>query len=275
MSKSIATDRGVLGADLGATLWKLALPSDEGLRSAVFPAGDLEAIKDCVAQWKPRGITATGGGASRLGAEVAGVSVETVPEFQAWGAGAPALAALCGVELPPRYLLVSLGTGTSVLAVSPGGEVSRVGGSALGGGTLLGLGRLLLDVESFDALVALAARGDRRSVDLLVGDIYQGEETPLPRDINAASFAKLDSRRPEDLAHALMGLVGENVALICGQLVQAHDAGSVVYCGSTLSGNGPLEAILSEVTGFFGPRPRFLEGGAYCGALGAAVFGGV
>ncbi len=275
MSKSIETDRRVVGADLGATLWKLALPLDEGLRTAQFAAGDLEAIKDCVSQWSPRGITATGGGASRLGAEVAGVSVETVPEFLAWGAGAPALAALSGVELPPRYLLVSLGTGTSVLAVSPGGEVSRVGGSALGGGTLLGLGRLLVATESFDALVALASRGDRRGVDLLVGDIYQGEETPLPRDINAASFAKLDSRRPEDLAHALMGMVGENVALICGQLVQAHDAGSVVYCGSTLSGNRPLQAILSEVTGFFGPPPRFLERGAYCGAVGAAVFGGV
>ena len=59
-----------------------------------------------------------------------------------------------------------IGTGTSVLALGAG-HAKRVGGSALGGGTLLGLGRLLLGVDSFDEICALAARGDRRSVDLL------------------------------------------------------------------------------------------------------------
>ena len=261
----------VLGADLGATLWKLALPSADGLRTAQFPSGDLEAVKDCVAQWKPREITATGGGAAQLGQEVAGVPVRRIPEFEAWAAGAPVLAS-SGEPLPERYLLVSLGTGTSVLAVD-GGNVRRAGGSALGGGALLGLGRLLLSVDSFDAVVELAGRGDRRGVDLLVGDIYKTGETPLPRDLNAASFAKLDSTRPEDVAHALMGLVGENIALICGQLIAPARAESVVYCGSTLNQNAPLEAILSEVTAHFGLTPRFLEGGSYCGAVGAAAVG--
>ena len=82
-----------------------------------------------------------------------------MPEFAAWARGAPLLAARDGLELPPHYLLVSLGTGTSVLSLDRG-RATRVGGSALGGGTLLGLGRLLLGVETLRR--DLRARGARR-----------------------------------------------------------------------------------------------------------------
>jgi type II pantothenate kinase len=195
--------------------------------------------------------------------------VHTVPEFAAWARGAPLLAARQGLDLPPHYLLVSLGTGTSVLSLDRG-RATRVGGSALGGGTLLGLGRLLLGVETFDEICELAARGDRRKVDLLVGDIYPGGELPLPADLNAASFAKLDSREPADVAHALMGMLGENIALICGTLARSVGAQAVVYCGSTLIHNPELREILRWVTAAYGAQPHFLDAGAYCGALGAA-----
>ena len=74
-------------------------------------------------------VLATGGGADRLGPEIAGVPVQRVVEFDAWARGAPILAERESLELPDRYLLVSLGTGTSVLAVEDG-ACSRVGGSA-------------------------------------------------------------------------------------------------------------------------------------------------
>ena len=40
-----------------------------------------------------------------------------VSEFEAWGRGASLLAARAGWTLPRRYLLVSVGTGTSVLEI--------------------------------------------------------------------------------------------------------------------------------------------------------------
>jgi type II pantothenate kinase len=193
-----------------------------------------------------------------------------VTEFDAWARGAPLVAADEGIGLPARYLLVSLGTGTSVLSVEDG-SVARVGGTALGGGTVLGLGKLLLGVESFAELTALAERGDRRAVDLMVGDVYRSADAPLLRDLTAASFAKLASTKPEDLAHALMGLVGENVALLCGGFARGSSVEGVVYCGSTLSENPALRRIVAEITTLFGHRPCFLAGGAFCGAVGAAA----
>ena len=274
MSNPFPSTEGILGVDLGATLCKLAFATEGGARTAQLPSGDLESILARIREWRPARIAATGGGSPRLEAALGEISVANVPEFEAWACGAPILAEQGGEKLPDRYLLISLGTGTSVLSVEPDG-VKRVGGSALGGGTLLGLSRLLLDVDSFAELALLADRGDRRAVDLLVGDIYSGPgASPLPRDLNAAHFAKLDSRRPEDLAHALMGLIGENIGLICGELTRANSAELVVYCGSTLATNPALEAILGEVSGYYGCRARFLEYGAFCGAVGAAALAG-
>jgi len=259
-----------VGIDVGATLAKLVLQRGDELMRARHASADLPAVAAQVARWEPRRIAATGGGAAELGPELAGVPVERVGEFEAWARGAPLVAAEAGVELPPSYLLVSLGTGTSVLALRDG-QAERVGGSALGGGTLLGLGRLLVAAGSFAEIAGLAARGDRRQVDLLVGDIYRGGDLPLSADLNAASFGKLASVAREDLADALMGLVGENVGIIASALARAAGVETIVYCGSTLDENPALEAAVSLATRAFGGRPLYLPLGAYCGAIGAAA----
>ena len=105
---------------------------------------------------------------------------------------------------------------------------------------------------------ALAAEGDRRQVDLLVGDIYRAGAGTLPGDLTAASFAKLASTRPPDVAHAVMGLVGENVALVAGGLARAVGVEAVVYCGSTLADNPSLRDIVARVTMMQGLDGRFL-----------------
>jgi type II pantothenate kinase len=261
--------RATVGIDAGATLCKVVYPQ-ETLRTELYSSEDLDRVREAVTKHGPDQILVTGGGADRLGEAIAGVSLRRVQEFAAWGRGAPILAARAGLELPERYLLVSLGTGTSALAVDPGG-VSRVGGTALGGGTLVGLARLLLGTESFQTLVELAGRGDRRRVDLLVGDIYRTDGTPLPADITAANFGKVASKRPEDLAAAIMGLLGENVALICSGLATRTESELVLYCGSTVAANPVLDAILEQVTRMSGHQSRFLEQGAFCGAVGAAA----
>jgi type II pantothenate kinase len=172
------------------------------------------------------------------------------------------------------YLLVSLGTGTSAMRVE-GEAVVRVGGTALGGGTVLGLGAALLGTSDFAELASLARAGDRRNVDLLVSEIYRAGESPLPGDLNASSFAKL-SRLPADqeparadLAHAIMGLVGENVALICAGLAAAAQTNRIVFGGTTLRNNESLAEILRFVTMANGHEAILLPDGEYTGAVGA------
>ena len=260
-----------IGLDVGATLCKVAVMGP-GLATEHHPSRDLPAVIRRVEALSPDRVVATGGGASELGVRVAGREVAHVSEFDAWAGGAPVVAADEGVALPTRYLLVSLGTGTSILAID-GTRATRAGGTGVGGGTALGLSKLLLGVERFDELIALAQRGDRSRVDLLVSEVYRSMPATVARSLTAANFAKLDSTQPEDVAHAIMGLVGETVVLVSLGLARHAGAETVAYCGTTLAGNLPLRAIIAEVATFFGLRPIFLARGAYCGAVGAAVLG--
>lgn len=259
-----------VGIDAGATLTKL-VRRGASPEIARFPSADAAAVHAQIAAWEPQRVGVTGGGAARLAEALDDVAVRAVGEFDAWAAGAVVAAAAEGATLPSRYLLASLGTGTSVLHLGDG-PVARVGGTALGGGAVLGLGRLLLGMDRFVDIAALAAAGDRRRVDLLVGDVYQDTASPLLRDLTAASFAKLGTApRREDLAHALMGLVGENVALVCGGLARGAGVETIVFGGSTLDGNPALATIVTQITTLCGHRPLLLRDGAFCGALGAAA----
>jgi type II pantothenate kinase len=66
-----------------------------------------------------------------------------------------------------------------------------------------------------------------------------------------------------------MGLVGENVALICCGLAGATGVERIVFGGSTLRDNPSLATILVGAVLALGRRPTCLQRGDYAGALGA------
>jgi|ETNmetMinimDraft_26_1059896.scaffolds.fasta_scaffold40018_2 type II pantothenate kinase len=266
------------GVDVGATLAKLALRNSEGeLRFDSLPSQEIPGLCERLEEFAPQTLGVTGCGAAAF-AEAWGRPTQRVIEFEAWGRGSRSFLEAQGAESEEPFLLISLGTGTSVLQIAPG-ETLRLGGTALGGGTVMGLGRVLADCSNYEELCELATRGVRGRVDLLVGDIYQNEEIPLPGDLTAASFGNLGrsqelggdrlAPRREDLAAAIMGLVGENVGLICCGLGRMAGIERLVYGGSTVHGNPSLLSILVGVTAATGLKPVILENGRFSGALGA------
>jgi type II pantothenate kinase len=107
----------------------------------------------------PDCVGLTGGGAPGL-ARSLGIDTVRIDEFEAWAAGARALLGDAG-GASGCFLLVSLGTGTSAMRVDPGG-VRRVGGTALGGGTLVGLCTALIGATRFEEAARLAASRSSR-----------------------------------------------------------------------------------------------------------------
>eukprot|EP00055_Hartaetosiga_balthica_P005032 m.14108 g.14108 ORF g.14108 m.14108 type:complete len:808 (+) comp4255_c0_seq1:75-2498(+) len=91
------------------------------------------------------------------------------------------------------YLLVNIGSGVSIIKVNSNTSYERVDGSAVGGGTFLGLASLLTHVKRFGDILSMADEGACGNVDMLVKDIY-GESTPpslgLNPDITASCFGK-------------------------------------------------------------------------------------
>lgn len=266
-----------VGVDAGASLSKLAFLANGAVCYELHPAGAVQALLRRIAALAPARVALTGAGARQLERRL-GSRACCVNEFAAWGCGSSALAREQGLAAVDPSLVVSLGTGTSVM-LSSGSKVSRVGGTALGGGTVVGLGALLLGQSEFSRVAELAAAGDRSRVDLLVSDIYAPGEISLPGEITAASFGSrtllegADPPRPEDLAQGIMGLVGENVALICAGLAVASRAQRILFGGSTLRGNPVLREILSLASSGSGCEVVFLEHGEFAGALGALLLG--
>jgi type II pantothenate kinase len=212
-----------------------------------------------------------------------------VDEFESWGAGADVLLRRQHAHAEDPFLLVSVGTGTSVLRID-GSQVERIGGTALGGGSLLGLGALLTGSTSHAELCRLASSGKRAGVDLLISDIYHSGEIALPAGVTAASFGGLARRLTsdegeardasgnlasnmlapaEDLAAAVTGLVGENVGLIVCSLAALHETRRIVFGGATLQDNPSLVALLAGLATMSGYEAVVLEHGAYVGAVGA------
>lgn len=258
--------------DAGATLFKLAIRNTAGeLDFRIVPSYAIEQAAREVESLAPDPVGLTGAAAPQF-RRLLGLDTTPVTEFDAWCAGARAQLVRQGAEPGERDLLVSVGTGTSVLLLESG-RARRVGGTALGGGALLGLASAALGVADYDDFLALAIRGDRRKVDLLVGDIDPTGELPLPAEITAASLAKLARKGvrgdPADVAHALVGMVGENVGMLCGMLAVQNDARRILFGGSTLRDNSHLRELLAIFGRVHGKEVLFLEDGAFTGALGA------
>jgi type II pantothenate kinase len=266
-----------IGADVGASLAKLAIRrGDEPLRLELAPAEAIERVAREVESLRPERVGVTGAGAAQL-ADLVRLDTTAIGEFDAWSAGARELLRRQGTASDGPFLLVSLGTGTSVLLVD-GPRVVRMGGTALGGGTLLGLGAALTGRTGFEELVAMAGAGDRRRVDLLISDLYPHGLEGLPGAASAASFGKLprlaaqgEASDPRDLAGALVALIGENVALLANALAAQAGASRIVFGGSALRANPPLSRLLVGITAALGREPVLLAGGEYAGAIGALL----
>src|SRR5262245_61877878 len=104
-----------LGVDAGASLVKLVHAASTGLVERSFAAHERDSVIRHASAAQARVIGITGGGARGLAPHLSGARL--LPEFEAWVAGAPLVARLAAIELPPAYLLVSVGTGVSVSLV--------------------------------------------------------------------------------------------------------------------------------------------------------------
>ena len=184
------------------------------------------------------------------------------------------------------YMLVTIGTGVSILRVDGPRQHERISGSTIGGGTYWGLIRLLTDVEDFDDVMRLAEKGDPSKVDMMVGDIYGENDDALqklglPKHIVASSFGKLvakpnpaDGLLQEDLARALLLMVTNNIGQVAYLNAKLHKTPRIYFVGNFLRRNNISQRRLSYAIHYWSKgemEALFLEHEGYFGALGAFI----
>lgn len=147
-------------------------------------------------------IALTGVGASYVDGDIYGVRTVKVEEFPSVGVGGLAL------SRKERAVVVSMGTGTSLLWAEKGGEIRHIIGSGIGGGTLSGLSELITGVHQYALIRKLCQDGDLSQIDLTIGDMSKGKVGTLPPEATAANFAKLaEDATSADKMRGLVNLV--------------------------------------------------------------------
>ena len=171
-------------------------------------------------------IHATGVGASQLSEDLFDCPTQIMPEFDCVGLGGLYLSGL------DRAIVVSMGTGTSIVAAR-GRQVAHVIGSGVGGGTLQGLAERMLNVHGFETIAFMADQGDLSMVDLTVGDITSAEIPGLTADATASNFGKLkDLAQPQDLAAGIVNLVFQSIGTASVLAARLQNLNRVVITGN-------------------------------------------
>lgn len=216
-------------------------------------------------------VMITGVGSTYVKSPIYGLPCRYVSEFDSVGLGGLYLSQL------DRAVIVSMGTGTSVTygeKVGDGTRFEYLGGTGVGGGTIVGLSRLLLGVTSIDSIVELAETGDIEKIDLLIKDITNKDIHPgMNKDLTAANFGDVDELATrEDIAAGLINLVFETAAMISLFAARTKSCNDIVITGNltTILNCKDKFKALSEM---FGVNFIIPDNSQYGTVIGAALLG--
>ena len=209
-------------------------------------------------------VMITGVGAEYIEGEIYGLPTIRIPEFVADAQGAKFGSGLS------RMITVSMGTGTTIIRVD-GDDVQHLGGLGMGGGTLIGLSRLLLGTDDVNHIVELASQGNISNINLNIGDISPRPLPGLPLDTTASLFGKAGhDTRKEDIA---LGIICTVIQTICSGTVLASkgtDIKDFVMIGN-LTLLPQTREIFNSVETLYGVHFIIPKHSEYCTAIGCCV----
>lgn len=265
----------VIGIDTGGTLTKVAYVNKQHqLEFRSFPSNNLDTVKQWIQQHPQiEEIGATGGKTGLLQDVFDKMKrMDYMVEFEATLRGVRYLLQHEGHQIE-QSIVANVGTGTSIHYMN-GEQGIRVGGTGIGGGTLIGLAGLTTGITDYNDIRHRAATGQRSDIDLLVKDIYEGMDTPIDGNLTASNFGKVSIRqnfelRAEDILATVQGLVGEVISTLSIQYAGENKAQHIIYIGSTLSGNEHLKQVIEHYTIAKKHTPIFLKDYGFAGAVGA------
>jgi type II pantothenate kinase len=175
-------------------------------------------------------IGVTGGKSSDLDDEMDGTKIIKINEIEAIGLGAKNLYDI-GDE---STLVVSAGTGTACVHIQ-GNDFNHLGGIAIGGGMLEGLGYLLFKNSNGVEINEFANQGSRAELDFLIGDVVNkiGNLSPEITAVNFGQAEKLSADTIENTAAALCNMVGEVIGTVAYLNALLIGSNKVCFIGRT------------------------------------------
>ncbi len=275
--------RTIIGIDVGGSTTKIVgFQTDGGVRKMIEPmlvrATDaITSVYGAFGKFTVQNnlslsdidrVLMTGVGSSFIDKPLYSLDCRKVSEFQCVGLGGLYLSGL------DEAIVVSMGTGTALIHAKKNGnatETEYLGGTGVGGGTLLGLSRTMLGVDSVEHLEELASTGDLHKVDLRIGDISGDENFQISKEITASNFGKLsDLANKNDIALGIANMVAETIAMLAVFAARNFKVKNVVLTGN-LTSIPSVAHVFEDLEENFGVRFLIPELAQYATVIGAAL----
>lgn len=211
-------------------------------------------------------VMMTGVGSSCIKRSIYDLPCLPVSEFRSNGLGGIYLTGLS------RAVVVSMGTGTSLVYAERGKEPVYLGGTGVGGGTLMGLSKKLLGMEALEHVDALAKDGDLTRVDLQVGDIAQ-TMAEMPGHLTASNFGKVsDLTTKADVALGIFNMVFETIGMMAIFAARQHGIRDIVLTGN-LTAVSFAGDVFNKLSQLFDVNFIIPENAQFGTVIGAALSG--
>lgn len=215
----------VIGIDVGGSTTKIVGFKTDGDKRELIPPQFVKANDPITAIYGAFGkftdengiriqdidkVLMTGVGSSYVKHDLYGINCVRVPEFDCIGKGGLFLSGLSNA------VVVSMGTGTAIVHAEKGAAMRYLGGTGVGGGTLMGLSKLLVGAGDIGHISEFVECGDLGNVDLRIKDMTASGTAPVMNaDMTAANFGNVsDVATKSDIAKGISNLVYETVGMV-------------------------------------------------------------
>lgn len=206
----------------------------------------------------------TGVGASVFEGDLYNIPAQKVDEFRAIGLG--------GLELSgkSKALVVSMGTGTAYIRASKE-RIVHIGGSGVGGGTLVGLCSRLAGANHFESIIDMAQGGNLDNVDLVIEDISKSQVGSFPPHTTASNFGKMrDSASIADVTLGVINMVFQTIGTLAVFACKSDGVQDIVLTGS-LTMVPQVKEIFQSLSNLYDVNFIIPENAIYATAIGAAL----
>ena len=209
-------------------------------------------------------IMITGVGASYISKPIYGLPTSKAEEFLANGLGGLFLTGLS------KAIIVSMGTGTALVEASHE-SIKHIGGTGIGGGTIIGLSSRMLNIRDIELIIQMAEEGDLSHVDLMVGDITKDLLPGLPPHTTASNFGRIsDVATNSDIALGIINLVLQAIGMNAIFAVRGSGIKDIALIGN-LSVIPQCKEVFNMLKQLFSVEFIIPENAEYATAVGAAL----
>lgn len=277
--------RTVIGIDVGGTTTKIVgfRTTEDGKKELIEPqfvraTDPMTSIYGAFGKFTAENglelsdidkILMTGTGASVISKNIYNLTCTSVPEFSSIGIGGLYLSKL------NEAIVVSMGTGTALVhakKTNDSYDIEYLGGTGMGGGTLTGLSRRMIGVDTVEHIEQLCQDGDLDRVDLRIKDISQTHSYHgINENLTASNFGKLsDMATNSDVALGLANMVAETIAMLAIFAARNYKIQNIVLVGN-LTTIAPIKAVFENLADSF--RVNFIipKNAQFGTVIGAAL----